>query len=109
MSELRQIEGKEHKAAAMAKRKEEQDARKVDTARRGAATQEKRKIMADNKAVKEKAELEKLMAKLEEAKKKTAEADKISMSFPTDALTKESKSYHAPFYRRHEIGRASCL
>ena len=81
---------------ATAKRKEESDARKVDSARRRAATQEKRKIMADNKAAKERAELEKLMAKLEEAKKKTAEADKISMSFTTDALTKESKSYLAP-------------
>ena len=80
---------------ATAKRKEESDARKVDSARRRAATQEKRKIMADNKAAKERAELEKLMAKLEEAKKKTAEADKISMSFTTDALTKESKSYLA--------------
>ena len=38
VSELRQIEGKGHKAAATAKRKEEQDARKVDSARRRAAT-----------------------------------------------------------------------
>ena len=89
------MKGKGHKAAAIAKRKEEQDARKADTAQRRTLTQEKRKMMVDNKAAKERAGLEKLMAKIEEAKKKTTEADKISTSFTTDAFTKENKLYLA--------------
>ena len=93
-SELKRIEGKDHKAAELGRRREELVAKKTDAARKKAAVLEKRKAIADNVAARERAEMEDLAGKLEEAKKKSAEADLKCRSLKTDAK-KESRTYLA--------------